>query len=758
MAHLKISPDFYKTEVREGFPVGEMMKRNWAAQLQVLEDVRELCEKHDIKWFAYSGTALGAVRHKGFIPWDDDIDICMVGEDFIKFLYYAKDELDGRYLHLSPYDRGDWDQRTIFRIANTDHLSFESDHLDEWNNCPLAIGTDVFPFYYVPRDKKKEDFIVDLLFKVESLYYLNEYCIKHIKSGDVETAKAQEDLIAASIIGLQQDTGFTFTADRPLANQLCMLFDQICRFTVEDEADCVTRYNVLMKNRSDRRIPKELFYEKVMHPFEMIEVPMPKDYDFYLEWQYGKKYMIPSRTGAAHDYPYFSKQIRMFQAKFEIYDWVKKQGGSDFLRVDPPHKEPLSESKNDKTVVLYYTSVREMIIYDEYVINKIKDVIKYFEEHKDSLTLYWCPGAFIGNEDHPDILPVERVTPELKEKYEKLVEEFKSSGIGICDETGELNKAIDACDIYYGDEGLLQDFFSKTGKPVYIQDYHILWDRESATPEDALIKVTFPPKGSGLFGEDIQPIFGDASYLSSGKGYAMATNMNGLFEVDKNNGTCKYLHFIKGEKPNGKELYTKAVPFGEKIVFIPGSANQLVIYNPENNTYKEINVYIDILNPWCDQAKYADCIEYEGKLFLFGERYNYVLKVDPESGETTPFDDGQSDIVWMRHAAFREGGLVRIVSALSTDILTFNLRKEQIFVQKSYSKNKVNPILAKLVEEKDKHSLKGIDLKPEGDFDRYRNGSFESFDVGKGMVIKEQDDWISFEEVVKYTEWKKQSD
>ena len=235
----------------------------------------------------------------------------------------------------------------------------------------------------------------------------------------------------------------------------------------------------------------------------------------------------------------------------------------------------------------------------------------------------------------------------------------------------------------------------------------------------------------------------------------MASNMNGLFRVDKNDGICEYLHFIKGESANGSELYTKAVPFGEKIVFIPGSANQLVIYDPKNNTYKEIDVYIDIINPWCDQAKYADCVEYEGKLYLFGERYNFVVKVDPETGETIAFDNEQSDIVWMRHAAFREGGLVRIISAVSNDMLTFNLRKEQIFVQKSYSKNKVNPIIAKLAEEKDKHSLKGINLNLKGDFDRYKNGAFESFDTGKGMIIKEQDDWISFEEVVRYTEWKK---
>ncbi len=754
MAHLKISPDFFKMEVREGFPVGELMKRNWAAQLQVLEDVRELCDKHDIKWFAYSGTLLGAVRHKGFIPWDDDIDICMVGEDFIKFLYYAKDELDQKYIHLSPYDRGDWSQRTIFRIANADCMNFGSERMDEWFNCPLAIGTDIFPFYYVPRDKKKEEFIVNLLQNIESLYALNEYTVKHLKMGDVEAAKAQEDLIAASIIGLQQETGFTFTADRPLANQLCMLYDQVCRFTVEDEADYVTRYSAFLEDRK-WVFSKELFNETVMLPFEMINLPAPKNYTSVLIPQYGDNYMIPSRKGAAHDYPYFAKQIRVLDTKIEVYDWASKQGDSEHIRCETPTKQNLSDSKNEKCVVLYYTSIREMIIYSEYVMDKIRDVIRYFKEHSDTMSLYWCPGGFVDAEKFPGLPSADRLIPELKENYYKLIEEFKASGIGICDESGDLNKAIDSCDIYYGDAGLLQKLFGSTGKPIFIQDYHILWHKDAVSAENANIQLTSYPKGSGLFDGKIQPAFDDACYFKGDTGYAMATNMNGLFRIDRKEGTYEFLHFIKGESANGANLYAKAMPFGEKIIFIPQSANNLVIYDPKMNVYKEINVYVDIANPWCDRAKYADCVEYEGKIFLFGERYNFVMKLDPETGEKKIFDTNQTDIVWMRHAAFREGGLVRLISAMSKDILTFNLRKEQLFVQKTYSESKVMPRLKELTAEKEKNTISAEGLKLAGTFDRYNNATFENYVGPEGMIIREQDDWISFEDVVKYTEWKK---
>ena len=84
---------YFEDEVREGFYISGIIKRAWAAQLEVLEIVDKICQKHNIRWFADCGTLLGAVRHGGYIPWDDDLDICMLRDDYIRFNEIAEQEL-----------------------------------------------------------------------------------------------------------------------------------------------------------------------------------------------------------------------------------------------------------------------------------------------------------------------------------------------------------------------------------------------------------------------------------------------------------------------------------------------------------------------------------------------------------------------------------------------------------------------------------------------------------------------------------------
>ena len=83
-------------EYREGFYVEPMMKCAWAAQIKLAELIDEMCRAEGIRYFADWGTLLGAVRHKGFIPWDDDMDLCMLRKDYNHFLKVAERYQIGR--------------------------------------------------------------------------------------------------------------------------------------------------------------------------------------------------------------------------------------------------------------------------------------------------------------------------------------------------------------------------------------------------------------------------------------------------------------------------------------------------------------------------------------------------------------------------------------------------------------------------------------------------------------------------------------
>lgn len=82
---ISIPNSYLEDEIRDGFYIPSITKRTWAMELSVLDLIDEICRKHDIKYFADWGTYLGAVRHGGFIPWDDDLDICMHRNEFERF-------------------------------------------------------------------------------------------------------------------------------------------------------------------------------------------------------------------------------------------------------------------------------------------------------------------------------------------------------------------------------------------------------------------------------------------------------------------------------------------------------------------------------------------------------------------------------------------------------------------------------------------------------------------------------------------------
>ena len=91
---LEIPESFYQPEERSNYLVTAERKQLWAVHLDLLNKFQEICKRHNLKYWADGGTLLGAVRHQGFIPWDDDIDIVMLRDDFNKFIDFAQEELN----------------------------------------------------------------------------------------------------------------------------------------------------------------------------------------------------------------------------------------------------------------------------------------------------------------------------------------------------------------------------------------------------------------------------------------------------------------------------------------------------------------------------------------------------------------------------------------------------------------------------------------------------------------------------------------
>lgn len=118
------------------------------AQIEILKEIDSVCKKNSLKYSLYAGTLLGAVRHKGFIPWDDDLDICMPREDYDKFLEVWKDEEHPGFLIQNKENMRRFSQS--FTKIRKDHTTFwqKGEPNDQYH---LGIFVDIFPIDRIPN-------------------------------------------------------------------------------------------------------------------------------------------------------------------------------------------------------------------------------------------------------------------------------------------------------------------------------------------------------------------------------------------------------------------------------------------------------------------------------------------------------------------------------------------------------------------------------------------------------------------------------
>ena len=125
----------------------EEFERMHRLQIEMLQEVDRVCRKHDIKYTIFGGTLLGAIRHKGFIPWDDDADIAMLREEYNKFKAVMHEiNPDICYLQDNETDPEYRWGYTKMRKTGTRFVRVGQEHL----KCKTGVFIDIFPMDDIP--------------------------------------------------------------------------------------------------------------------------------------------------------------------------------------------------------------------------------------------------------------------------------------------------------------------------------------------------------------------------------------------------------------------------------------------------------------------------------------------------------------------------------------------------------------------------------------------------------------------------------
>ena len=354
---MSVEETFLFDEVRCGFVVPTVIKQAWAAELEVLMEIDRVCRLHDITYYADWGTLLGAVRHGGFVPWDDDLDIVMKRADYQRFMEAARFDMEEGFDVQTFRNQPDF-WLFMGKVVNKKHFCFEKAHLRRFHNFPYIACVDIFVLDYVYKDPLKE----------EERKTICKYMLG-IADGIVEGQIKGEDR-EWHLQRLEQMTGQHYERiTDPVAMGRYLYGEVEKRFAEapEQESDHLVQMFPWGLKEAPHYYPKEYYREPVYLPFEYTTMPVPPLYDKMLRERYGD-YLKLVKDAGAHDYPFFEGQKKNLQKVLDFplpsfqFDRAKMERTEDELKYQQKSYKELGEE-----------CLQELLVLKEQIINAILD-------------------------------------------------------------------------------------------------------------------------------------------------------------------------------------------------------------------------------------------------------------------------------------------------------------------------------------------------------------------------------------------------